>query len=151
LPKKTVIDKAMKLEKIPKKRVFDIPDGYFDELPQKIQKRIAGEQPAWTVSFIFDYKLQYVLPVFLLMVVGLIWFTRNDEAANVESILESVETEDMISYLDASEMTTEEILMSGEFNTEDAEEIETEVYDLHLQENTLDAIIKDMDLENITL
>ena len=34
-----------KLEDIPKKEIFDVPDGYFEKLPGKIQARISGSVP----------------------------------------------------------------------------------------------------------
>lgn len=136
------------LEEIPKKEIFNVPEGYFDALPAKIQARIQENSPRET-AFVFRYKLQYALPIVALLVIGIYWYTDNRQPADVESILASVQTEDLITYLNESGMTTDDILENMELNASDLEAIENEVYELNLDVETLDGIADDLESENI--
>src|SRR5687768_8464651 len=137
-----------KLEDIPKKEIFNVPNGYFEGLPAKIQARIESKDPVREASFVFRYKLQYALPVIAMLAVGIYWFSAASQPQDVESLLASVQTEDLIAYLNESDITTEDLIQQGEFNSTDLEEIETEVYDLNLNEEELDDL-GDLDIENI--
>jgi hypothetical protein len=134
------------LENIPKKEVFSVPEGYFDTLPGKIQARISAEKPDRQPAFVFRYKLQYVLPVIALLAIGLYWFAPADRA-DAESIIASVQTEELVAYLNDSELSTEDLLETLDFNEQDVQDIETEVYELNLDNENLDELLED--LENI--
>jgi len=50
-----------KLDEIPKKNIFEVPDDYFDRLPMKIQARL--EKPAQTQSgSVWNVAFRYALP-----------------------------------------------------------------------------------------
>jgi hypothetical protein len=138
----------MKLEDIPKKPIFDVPEGYFDQLPGKIQARISvdqGREP----SFVFRYKFQYVIPVLIILAVGLIWVLKPQPANDVDSLLASVDTESMVAYLNDSELTTEDVIEEVDFSSTDIDDIETEVYQLQLEDESFDEILDDIDVENM--
>ena len=138
----------MKLEDIPKKEIFNVPDGYFDTLPSKIQSRIDAGSSSSQEAFVFRYKLQYVIPFLALLAVGIFWMSKNGASPDAETILASIETEDLIAYLNESEVATDEVLDHIEFNSTDLDEIETEVYELQL-DDILDGNIDEQDIENI--
>ena len=125
-----------KLEQIPKKQVFKIPEDYFDKLPLKIQLRIDGMK-AETQRHPIRYALQYGLP--LIFIAAILFFYTHPEP-DVASILATVETEDLINYLQYSELTTEDLLDNVDFNSADLEAIESEVYDLDLPDATKNEI-----------
>ena len=137
-----------KLEDIPKKEIFKVPEGYFEGLPSRIQARIETG-PVKEPSFVFRYKLQYALPVVALLAVGIYWFGAASQPQDVESLLASVQTEDLVAYLNESDITTDDLIEGGEFNSTDLEEIESEVYDLQLGDEDLDIDLEDLDIENI--
>lgn len=139
----------MKLEDIPKKEIFNVPEGYFDGLPSKIQARIDAQKTGQQESFVFKYKLQYALPMVAILALGIFWFSQFSQTTDAESLLASVETEDLIAYLGESEITTDDVLNHVEFNSEDLEEIESEVYELQLDDELLDRDLNELDLENI--
>jgi hypothetical protein len=116
-----------KLEDIPKKQIFNVPDGYFDKLPSRIQSRVSDQRSA-RMQPVLRYAMQYALPVLLVAAI-LFYFYRpsNPEAA---SILASVETEDLIIFLQETDLTTDDVLENIEFSTTDLEAIEDEVYAL---------------------
>jgi hypothetical protein len=136
------------LENIPKKEIFTVPDGYFDSLPGKIQARISSEFLVEQPSFIFRYKLQYVLPVVALFALCIYWFGGQQET-DAESILASIQTEELVAYLGNSELTTDDLLQGVEFNEDDIQDIESEVYELNLDMDALEEVLGDFDIENI--
>jgi hypothetical protein len=138
-----------KLEDIPKKEIFTVPEGYFETLPGKIQARISSGRPVRETSFVFRYKLQYVLPVIVLLAAGVYWFSASNQPRDVDGLLATVQTEDLVAYLNDSDITTEDLLENVAFDSEDLEEIESEVYELNMNDVELDKMLNDIDLENI--
>jgi hypothetical protein len=135
------------LENIPKREVFKVPDGYFESLPEKIQARIS--KPAEHPGFVLRYRLQYALPVIILLTAGIYWFLSIQNPKDAASILASVKTEELIAYLSESELTTDDLLEQVELNEEDIQNIESEIYELGFGTEYLEEIIDDFNIENI--
>lgn len=117
------------LENIPKKNIFEVPDGYFDKLPSSIQARLESDSPKREQKPYFRYALQYALPVVLVAVAAI--FIFKPKSASVEDLLATVSTEQLIAYLDeidVNTLTTDELIESFEFDAETIEAIEQEVY-----------------------
>jgi hypothetical protein len=127
-----------KLEDIPKKQVFNVPDGYFEKLSSTIQARVSEKESRRATTFlVLPVVIRYALPALVLAAVGVFWF-QNDSQKDAESILASVSTEDLVAYLNDSEISTEELMNAAEFDAEDLDDIESEVYQLHFGELDLD-------------
>ena len=127
-----------KLEDIPKKQFFNVPDGYFDRLPAQIQSRIASHKGDTRHYSVLRYALQYALPVLL---VAAVLFYYSSKSPGPESILASVETADLINYLQEAGLTTDDVLENIDFNSHELEALENEVYELNFQsmdDETLD-------------
>ena len=90
---------------------------------------------------VFQYKLQYVLPVIALFALGIFWFTRPQAANDAESILATVETEYLVAYLNDSELTPEDVLEEVDFSSIDIQDIEMEIYQLQLDDQIFDEAI----------
>lgn len=140
----------MKLEDINKKNIHQVPDKYFDELPLKIQSRI--QQESVSKTWVFTYGLRYALPALLLLIVSIYLITQPKVNESPEQLLAEVSTEELISYLEASDITTEEIMESieisefeFEFKTSDTDLID----DLDFSDEELDALINDFETEDI--
>lgn len=117
-----------KLEDIPKESIFRVPENYFVELPSRIQSRISGRKSFSAEKHVWQYALRYALP---LVVIAAILVYNYAPEPDAESILATVETPDIVQYLqEESSLTTEDVLDNIEFKTEDVEAIENEVYDL---------------------
>ena len=116
-----------KLEDIPKKHPFEVPEGYFDSLPGIIQSRIADKSEVREAKPYFRYALQYALPVVILAIVTIIYVVPS-KPQSIDSMLSSVSTEELVAYLEQSEITTEELLETIELNDENVEAIEAELY-----------------------
>lgn len=133
-----------KLEDIPKKDIFDAPEGYFDSLPERIQARLVKDR-TFPRSPVVSFSLKYALPAVFFMAAGIFWFTAIHRPADVDKMLSAVNTEDLVAYLDESDITTDEVIESGNFTTTDIHEIEGEVYDLNVTNEDLENIADDLD------
>jgi len=133
-----------KLEDIPKRDFFNTPEGYFETLPGRVQARLEGEH-RFQRSPVVSFSLRYALPVVLVVAAAIFWFTSSNKPADVDKMLSAIKTEDLVAYLDESEITTDEVIESGNFSTTDIHEIEGEVYDLNMTNEDLKNIADDLD------
>lgn len=140
----------MKLEDLPKKEIFDVPEGYFEKLPGVIQARIAERKQQTTSRPVLRYAFQYALPLVIIGAIGLIWFEKSSsKPSSIEITLAEIQTEDLITYLDDTDMSTDELLEHASLDAADVEEIEHEVYSLGLDDETLDILTDEMDLNSL--
>jgi hypothetical protein len=138
-----------KLEHIPKKEIFEVPDGYFERLPGNIQARISGSISSTERRFIFRYKLPYALPLIVFVAVTVYWLSVPRQPENVESLLASVQTEQLVAYLGESDLTTEDLLEHVDFNSDDLEAIENSVYPFGSNAPQFENLVDEMDLDTI--
>lgn len=138
-----------RLEDIPKKEIFTVPDGYFERLPSVIQSRLAEHnQPSWKTSPFFRYSVRYAIPLLVLLAIGFFWYTRQP-GTNAEAILASIETEDLMVYLQESDLSTEELMDHVPLDATDADDIQDAVYELNFGDHELEEIIDDIDLNRL--
>lgn len=133
-----------KLEDIPKKEVFKAPEGYFDTLPGRIQARVEKDHNIARSPFV-SFSLKYALPALMVAAAGIFWFTSSHKSLDVDTMLSAVETEDLVAYLDDSDISTDEVIESGNFSTTDVHEIEGEVYNLNITNEDIKNIADDLD------
>jgi hypothetical protein len=131
-----------KLDQLPKKDLFQAPEGYFDALPDRIHKRVAKEQskPAWYMKPAWQIS---VAVVFLAMV-GVLWFT-NTQKQNADDLLASVDTETLIAYL-AEEENLENILDAENLTEDEANALEESVFAETLLNQINEDIITEIDI-----
>lgn len=116
-----------KLDDIPKKGIYEVPEGYFDRLPGIIQARVAENSPRQVARPYFRYALQYAVPVILLAVISL-FLLKPKTTQGAEELMASVATQDLVSYLEDSDITVEQLLFSIDVDDELVDAIEEEVY-----------------------
>jgi hypothetical protein len=139
-----------KLEDIPKKEIFTVPDGYFETFPGIVQSRVAERnQPSLKTSPVFRYSVRFAIPLLVLLAVGVFWYTRQPGGTDAETILASVETEDLMVYLQESDLSTEELMDHLPLDADDADDIHDAVYELNFSDNELEEIIDDIDLNRL--
>jgi hypothetical protein len=102
-----------KLEDISKENIYQVPEGYFEKLPGIIQARVARPEPkVW-----FTPSLKFAMPVMALVVALTIWFTSGN-SNSVEEQLNEIQTEQLLAYLEESELSVdllaEEVVLSEE-------------------------------------
>jgi hypothetical protein len=133
-----------KLEDIPKKTVFKVPDGYFDELPAVIQARMMDQnRPVSTNAF--SFSLKFALPIAALIVVG---FFLLRPAPSIETQLGEIDTEQIALYLDNTEhIDLEENIETDGFTKSELDKLEDTIYS-NMEYPTED-IVEDIDLDNL--
>jgi hypothetical protein len=132
-----------KLEDIPKKQIFEVPEGYFEKLPGIIQSRVVKPQLEKSWWFTYRYSLRFALPAVILVAAGIFWFYSSQTDVNVENILASIQTEDLITYLNEADLTTEELLEHVELDAEDVSTIEESVYEFQFSDSDLEEIFNE--------
>jgi hypothetical protein len=132
-----------KLEDIPKKHIFEVPEGYFEKLPGIIQSRVARPQRQTVLRY--KTALQLAVPAFLIAMAVTFWINRHDQRASPENMLSSVETNDLIAYLEETDLTTEELLDHVELDAADVNQIEESVYDFGLNDTEIEDILNEIE------
>ena len=112
-----------KLEDIPKKNVFEVPDGYFDRLPGIVQARVADakKEPQWSLYSLSSLK--YALPALIIGITVLLFLNRT-ESMTTEEMLSSVDTANLVAYLDESELNSDDLLEVVPLDSNEADAIE---------------------------
>ncbi len=112
-----------KLEDISKRNIFEVPDGYFDKLPSKIQARIEQNQPERSAFSVFSFSLRYAMPALVIgLAVYLIWPKTTSKG---EDLLASVSTEHLVAFLNETDMSTEDLLEAANLNENEADSVNT--------------------------
>jgi hypothetical protein len=127
-----------KLDDISKKHPFTAPEGYFDRLPGVIQARVSKESGAVARKPYFRYALQYALPVVLIAVAAVFYF-RPSTTEGTENLLASVSAEELTTYLETTEFTTDYWLDESIVDEESITAIESTLFnDIDLSEVVID-------------
>ncbi len=133
-----------KLEDIPKKQVFDVPEGYFEKLPGIIQSRVASEAKEKYTRPVFSYAMRYAIPLVLVFALVVFWFSRDVNVTSAESILASIETEDLVAYLDDADLSTDELLEEVVLDSNDVDEIEGAVYGFEQSDEEIEDLLDEI-------
>ena len=105
-----------RLDEIPKKESFKVPDGYFDDLPMRIQAKI--QQPESKLQWLLSnrFALRVALPIVVVVaVVSISIWNALPERGDVFTKLDTVPSEQLLVYLESEEITTEEIIENASF------------------------------------
>jgi hypothetical protein len=134
-----------KLDDIPKKQPFNVPDDYFESLPGKIQARVQGQTREQVP--VFGRVIRYAMAVVVMGAAAFFWFRFPAQSGSdsPEAILASLETADLVAYLNEGDITTDELLDDIRLDNEDASEIEGAVFSLELNDPDLNALVNEID------
>ncbi len=91
------------------KEIFEVPEGYFDKLPSRIQARIKEEET--TPQVVWVPRLAWAAPVLVIMLGFLYFYNATTSADSVDELLAQVSTDEMIAYLDLDEISEEELVV----------------------------------------
>lgn len=123
------------LNDIPKKEIFEVPDGYFEHLPQVIQSRIT--KPKKQERPYLQVVVRYALAIVIAFVVLWLWFGPSKQQT-AEELLAGVQAEELIQYLNETGVELDDIFSSLEIDEVEVDRIEEEVFGLFPEETTLD-------------
>lgn len=109
--RKEHIKKPISLKDLPGKKIYTVSDDYFDKLPTRIQERIIETKKQTAPSQVINWSLRLALPV-LALVIMVVYFAnryQNNEL-DIQALLDEIPTETLITYLDESDLSTDELL-----------------------------------------
>lgn len=116
-----------RLEDIPKKNIFETPEGYFDELPGIIQSRIAEKSKSTSPFPSFGLALRYAVPILAIAIALFFVLRPNAPLGNPDELLASVSSEELTYYLVESDFTTDELLDLVNLSDEDINALNDEI------------------------
>lgn len=126
----------MKLEEIKKKNIYTVPDKYFDQLPARIQSRVNEKKPVFGLNFSWGLAYKVAAPVLAVLVLLLYFGISSDNMQSADDILAQVSTEDLIAYLETTDITTDEIID------------ELDLSDMELDFNDEGPILQNMEMDD---
>ena len=143
----------MNLEDIKKKNIYSVPDNYFDQLPMRIQARINDKKPVFGFSLNWSMVLKVAVPaVAVVLIVFYFGIHSNNSQLSPDQILAQVSTEDLIAYIQTTDITTDEIIEEIDFTGIDLEFYEIEqdplIQDMELNQENIDALMDEFGIDN---
>lgn len=142
----------MKLEDIKKENIYTVPDKYFDQLPSRIQTRVYKKKPVWGLPFHWNlaYKIAGPVLVVLLLTIYLGVPRFGNSELSAEEILAQVNTEDLVAYLQTTDITTDEIIEEVDFTNIDLDFYEQEpiMQNMQMNEKDIDALLDEYGIDN---
>lgn len=132
-----------KLNDIDKKEMFKVPDGYFEDLPMKIQERLSLETkpqkfriPSWSLA----------LAASLLLLLTFVFILPNGDPT-AEELLAEVSQDEIVAYLDQIELDEYDIASAIGDEADALEFEDTDVLDgLDLEDQSIDDVLLEYDL-----
>jgi hypothetical protein len=133
-----------KLDEIPKKNIYEVPEGYFDRLALKIQSRTEVATPSKPVGQ-WSWALRYALPA---MVIGaaLVFIFKPKVITDTQTLLASIPSEHLVAFLDESDMSEQDLLEVIQFDVSDADSLNVQVQEEYfpgdLDENEYKSVLE---------
>lgn len=137
-----------KLEDIPKKNIFEVPDGYFEKLPGVVQSRVAAQAKGKATQWVF--ALRYAIPILIFAGIGIFWFNNIPayQYNELEAELEALQPDQLSIYLNDTDLSTEELVETVTWSNDDLQELEENVYStLDVTSQELEEVLKEYDIE----
>lgn len=110
--------KHIDFKDIPKKDIYQVPEGYFDSLPDKIYQRISESEERKTVPKGGEVNWKMIsyaaAACITLLAVAFIIFQNGAASTSPEDLLAEVSSADLLAYLEYSEVDAYEIIESAD-------------------------------------
>ena len=144
-------NKPFNLDKVSKQETFSVPDGYFDKLPTIIQaKAIASTKQKSLFAHVGVLKLAIPF-VLLLVIAGYLGYKYQNNVnqldSKIELMLVDVSTEELVEYLDQSDLSSEDFLELVSFEGERIDDFSNELKNVSDEE--LELLLNDFEIEDI--
>lgn len=131
----------MKLEDIDKDNIFKVPDSYFDKLPGRIQSKVqSGNQKfLLEVPWLTVLKISVSMAAILFFIFYFGPFKTQGNLPNPENLLAQVKTDDVIAYLELTDLSIDDLIEQSDLTDADLWQDEEDplIDDLDLDENQL--------------
>lgn len=137
-----------------KKVPFEVPERYFEQLPSVIQNKTLESKKSKEVSFGFGrqhMKWALIPAAIVIFIVGKIFFFSDSIAtSNPDELIAQVSSQDLIAYLEMSDLSTDEIINTLNFEEIDLEFENTEsdmLDELNFSDEEMDDLLNEFSLE----
>jgi hypothetical protein len=136
-----------KLEDLPKNVGYKVPDGYFDQLPLRIQNRLSSPvQKDWKP--LQGWATRLAIPLIILVAAGSLWYQQANNS--IVDQLEKIDSEQLSFFIEDPDLTSEELVENVNWTTGDLDALEQYVFNvLDESGDGLEIIIDEMELENL--
>ncbi|WP_424964179.1 hypothetical protein [Ekhidna sp.] len=135
-----------KLDDIDKKEVFKVPEGYFEGLPMRIQKRVDSEKPVTRQQFTPKWGL--ALAASIALVVTFVFVLYNN-GPSPEDMLAEISQDELVAYLELMELDEYEIASAFDEDMEIFDKEDANILDgIDLEEDAIDDVLLEYDLED---
>ena len=144
----------MKLEDIDKKNIYSVPDKYFDQLPGRIQTRIHAQSPK--AFFALNWQLTYKIAapaLAMVLIVSYFWYNGPTSTQSPESLLAQVSTEELVAYLETTDISMDEILETVDFENVDLDLSEETpiIQDFEITDESINTILDEFTMDDESL
>ena len=135
-----------KIKDIDKNLNFQVPDGYFEDLPLKIQKRIEEEKPKSR-----NLKLpvwSFTMAASIVLIISFALLFGSDNSNNAENLLAEVSEEDLVAYIEELDLDEYDLATTFPETTDELEFEDIEMMDgLDLEDHSIDDILLEYNIE----
>ena len=133
------------LDDIKKKPSFQVPDGYFEDLPLRIQKRIEAEKPRSKSIHLPSWSYATAAAI-ILITSFFVFFNTNQNP--VDDFLADISEEDLVAYIENLDLDEYDLAVTFPDATSDLEFEDVEMMDgLELEDQSIDDILLEYDIE----
>ena len=134
-----------KLDDMDRETRFQVPEGYFDELPMRIQQRIDAEKPRkWS----FPLPLWSYATAAVLLIIASFALLMDQHASEVDELLAEVSEEDLVAYIEELDLDAFDLASTFPEVTNDLEFEDLEMMNnLDLEDHPIDDILLEFNLE----
>lgn len=134
------------LDDIDKKQGFEVPKGYFEDFPMKIQKRIEKEKTETKSLRLPSWSLAMAASIVVIVSFVLIF---NSNTVTAEDMLAEIAEEDLVAYIGQLEMDEYDLAdafpdEAGVIEFEDINIFEN----MDIEDESLDGILEEYNLED---
>lgn len=144
---------SFKLDSIEKRNVYTVPDRYFEELQANIQAKAVAKKPFYKLPA-FSLGLKLAVPtafVVLFMIYSGVFKSDQLPVGYLDTMLSKVTTDDLIAYLEDSDISTQEIIDHVSFDDITLES-ETDILNSgDLDDIDINEMIDDLELYEIEI
>ena len=136
-----------KLEDIPRKNLFEAPSGYFETLPTIIQAKVIQQAKGRPFKIPAFAYVKLALPV-MILTVGLIWyFNINNKPISTDELLASIDSEELIEYLNETDISHEDFVESLDYTNVNADSLYFNELNLPIDENDITNVLSEFETE----
>jgi hypothetical protein len=127
------------LSNIPKYNPFDVPAGYFDDLPTLIQQKCtnSSSQFSWREWFAMIFRPNFAIPVLSVILIAFagIYYMEHDKKQTVQPFAEEINVDEQLQNIDESTIID---ALTAQVSTESTNENENEKIMNYLLDNNVD-------------